>query len=88
MMRMRRNKKGAFLMSKHWIYRLRGNLKWAGIEDHEFGEVEADLQSFLLLQYEADNGPLTANQVQQIRQRSPQGTKRSVRSSLVELSND
>ena len=36
----------------------------------------------LLPQYEADDGPLTASQLRQIRKRVPQGTKRSVRSSL------
>ncbi len=38
----------------------------------------------LLPQYEADDGPLTAAQVRQIRRRVPQGSKRSVRSSLFE----
>jgi hypothetical protein len=38
----------------------------------------------LLPQYEADNGPLTAAQMQQIKKAAPQGTKRSVRSSLFE----
>jgi hypothetical protein len=37
-----------------------------------------------LPQYEADDGPLTAAQVQQLRKAVPQGTKRSVRSSLLE----
>lgn len=36
----------------------------------------------VLPQYEADNGPLTATQVRQIKKRVPQGSKRSVRSSL------
>lgn len=36
----------------------------------------------LLPQYEADDGPLTATRVRQIKKRVPQGTKRSVRSSL------
>jgi len=36
----------------------------------------------LLPQYEADAGPLTATQVRQIKKRVPQGSKRSVRSSL------
>ena len=36
----------------------------------------------LLPQYEADDGPLTAAQLRQIRQRVPQGGKRSVRSNL------
>ena len=38
----------------------------------------------VLPQYERDDGPLTAVQMQRIRQRAPQGTKRSVRSSLIE----
>lgn len=36
----------------------------------------------LLPQYEADDGPLTAAQVRQIKKLVPQGAKRSVRSSL------
>ncbi len=39
----------------------------------------------ILPQYEADDGPLTAAQLRQIRKRVPQGTKRSVRSSLFEI---
>lgn len=39
----------------------------------------------VLPQYEADDGPLTAAQVRQIKKRVPQGSKRSVRSSLFEL---
>jgi hypothetical protein len=39
----------------------------------------------LLPQYEADEGPLTAVQVRQIRKRVPQAGKRSVRSSLFEV---
>lgn len=38
----------------------------------------------VLPQYEADDGPLTAAQVYQIKKRVPQSTKRSVRSSLFE----
>lgn len=38
----------------------------------------------VLPQYEQDDGPLTAAQVRQIKKRVPQGTKRSVRSSLIE----
>lgn len=41
-----------------------------------------DLAVRILPQYEADDGPLTATQVKQIKQRTPQGNKRSVRSSL------
>ena len=37
----------------------------------------------VLPQYEQDDGPLTAAQVRQIKKRVPQGTKRSVRSSLI-----
>ena len=39
----------------------------------------------VLPQYDADDGPLTAEQVRQIRKRVPQGGKRSVRSSLFEI---
>ena len=39
----------------------------------------------LLPQYEADDGPLTAAQMRQIKKRVPQGKKRSVRSSLFEV---
>ena len=39
----------------------------------------------LLPQYEADDAPLTAAQIRQIKKRSPQGEKRSVRSSLFEV---
>lgn len=44
-----------------------------------------DMAVRLLPQYEADNGPLTAAQLRQIRKRVPQGEKRSVRSSLFEV---
>lgn len=37
-----------------------------------------------LPQYEADEGPLTATQVRQIKKRAPQGSKRSVRSTLFD----
>jgi len=43
-----------------------------------------DLAVRILPQYERDDGPLTAAQVRQIKKRVPQGTKRSVRSSLIE----
>ncbi|MDR0777584.1 MAG: hypothetical protein LBE81_13255 [Azonexus sp.] len=39
----------------------------------------------VLPQYEADDGPLTAAQVAQIKKRSVQGGKRSVRSSLFDV---
>ena len=42
------------------------------------------LAAKLLPRYEADDGPLTAAQVRQIKKRVPQGTKHSVRSSLFE----
>jgi hypothetical protein len=38
----------------------------------------------LLPQYEADDGSLTAAQMRQIKKRTPQGKKKSVRSSLFE----
>jgi hypothetical protein len=40
----------------------------------------------LLSQYEADEGPLTAAQLRQIKKAVPQNTQRSVRSSLRERS--
>ena len=39
----------------------------------------------LLPQYEADDTPLTAAQIRQIKRRAPQGKKRSVRSSLFDV---
>jgi hypothetical protein len=44
-----------------------------------------DMAVKLLPQYEADEGPLTAAQVDQIAKRAPQGKKRSTRSSLFEV---
>ena len=44
-----------------------------------------DLAVKLLPQYEADEGPLTSAQLQQIKQRVPQGKKKSLRSSLFEV---
>jgi phosphoenolpyruvate carboxylase len=41
-----------------------------------------DLAIKILPQYEADDGPLTASQLRQIKKRVPQGRKRSLRSSL------
>ena len=38
----------------------------------------------VLPQYEPDDGPLTAKQISQIKRRVPQGTRRSVSSSLFE----
>ncbi len=43
-----------------------------------------DLAVKLLPQYEADEGALTAAQMRQIKKRVPQGSKRSVRSSLID----
>jgi hypothetical protein len=43
-----------------------------------------DMAVKLLPQYEADEGPLTAAQMRQIKKRVPQGKKRSLRSSLFE----
>ena len=39
----------------------------------------------MLPQYAADDGPLTAAQMRQIKKRAPQGKQRSVRSSLFEV---
>ena len=44
-----------------------------------------ELAAKVLPQYEPDEGPLSAAQIRQIKKRVPQGTKRSVRSSLVEM---
>ena len=44
-----------------------------------------DMAVKMLPQYEADDGPLTAAQMRQIKKRAPQGKKRSVRSSLFEV---
>jgi hypothetical protein len=44
-----------------------------------------DMAVKLLPQYEADEGPLTAAQVRQIKKRVPQAGKRSMRSSLFEV---
>jgi hypothetical protein len=44
-----------------------------------------ELASRVLPQYERDDGPVSAAQVRQIKKRVPQGTKRSVRSSLFEM---
>jgi hypothetical protein len=41
----------------------------------------------LLPQYEADDAPLTAAQIRQIKKRVPQGKKQSVRSSLLDAAN-
>jgi hypothetical protein len=43
-----------------------------------------DMAVRLLPQYEADDGPLTAAQVRQIKTRAAQGKRKSVRSSLFE----
>lgn len=44
-----------------------------------------ELAAKVLPQYETDEGALTAAQVRQIKNRAPQGTKRSVRSALFEV---
>jgi hypothetical protein len=44
-----------------------------------------DMAVRLLPQYDADEGPLTASQLRQIRKQAPQRKKRSVRSSLFEV---
>ena len=44
-----------------------------------------DMAVKLLPQYEADDGPLSAAQVRQIKKIAPQGGKRSVRSSLFDV---
>ena len=44
-----------------------------------------ELAAKVLPRYEQDDGPLSAAQVREIKKRVPQGTKRSVRSSLFEM---
>jgi hypothetical protein len=44
-----------------------------------------DLAAKLLPQYEADDGPLTDEQMREIKNAVPQGIKREVRSSLFEI---
>ena len=44
-----------------------------------------ELAAKVLPQYAPDEGPLSAAQVRQIKKRVPQGTKRSVRSTLFEM---
>ena len=44
-----------------------------------------ELAAKVLPQYERDEGPLSAAHMRQIKKRVPQGTKRSVRSTLVEM---
>jgi hypothetical protein len=44
-----------------------------------------ELAARILPQYERDEGPLSAAQMRQIKKRVPQGTKRLVRSTLVEM---
>lgn len=44
-----------------------------------------DLAVKVLPQYEAEDGPLSTTQLRQIKKLSPQGVKRSVRSSLFDI---
>jgi hypothetical protein len=44
-----------------------------------------ELAAKVLPQYQQDDGPLLAAQMRQIKKRVPQGTKRSIRSSLFEM---
>jgi len=44
-----------------------------------------DLAVKLLPQYEADEGPLTPAQLGRIKKEVPQGTKHSIRSSLIDI---
>lgn len=44
-----------------------------------------EMAAKMLPQYEADDGPLSAVQLRQIKRRVPQGKQRSVRSSLFEV---
>ena len=44
-----------------------------------------DLAARVLPQYAQDDGPLSSAQVRQIRKQVPQGTKRSIRSTLLKI---
>ncbi len=44
-----------------------------------------ELAARVLPQYERDDGPISAAQIRQIKKRVPQGSKRSVRSSLIRM---
>jgi hypothetical protein len=44
-----------------------------------------ELAARVLPQYERDDGPVSTAQMRQIKKRVPQGTKRSVRSSLIRM---
>lgn len=47
-----------------------------------------ELATRVLPQYEPEGGPLTAAQLRQIRKQVPQGSKRSVRSSLFDTTSE
>lgn len=47
-----------------------------------------ELATRVLPQYEPEGGPLTAAQMRQIRKQVPQGSKRSVRSSLFDTTSE
>jgi hypothetical protein len=47
-----------------------------------------ELATRVLPQYESEGGPLTAAQMRQIRKQVPQGSKRSVRSSLFDTTSE
>jgi citrate lyase synthetase len=54
-------------------------------ETQDIHQALRELAAKVLPQYEQDDGPVSAAQVRQIKKRVPQGTKRSVRSSLFEM---
>ena len=56
-------------------------------ETHAIHRALRELALKVLPQYEADDGPLTATQLRQLKKRVPQGGKRSVRSSLFDTEN-
>ena len=58
---------------------------WLGVDETQAIHLALHEMAIKLLpQYEADDGPLTAVQVRQIKKRVPQGKNRSVRSSLLQ----
>jgi hypothetical protein len=60
--------------------------KYLGVDETQaIHQALHELAAKVLPQYEQDDGPVSAAQVRQIKKRVPQGTKRSVRSSLFEM---
>jgi hypothetical protein len=60
--------------------------KYLGVDETQaIHQALRELAAKVLPQYEQDDGSVSAAQVRQIKKRVPQGTRRSVRSSLLEM---